>query len=457
MSLSLYGKLYFSFLYPFYESTLRKRKTFDHYRYLKDTQWRSRDELLDIQFGELKKLLEHAYEQVPFYRDSFREVGITPDDIKGHEDLRHLPVIDKNVIRENKERMTARNMRGLTMPKATGGSTGQPLEFEYTRDSYEWRVATRLRGYEWAGCREGEKTGYIWGVAVGNPPWRQRAKERLHHAVLRQKYFNTFEFDDETIADVCRRLKRYGPEVLVAYTTPMYNFAVSVREQGIEPPRVRSVITAAEKVQDFQRKTIEDVFGCKVFNTYGSREFMLIASECEAHSGLHVNVENLFVEIVHDRNNLDPGGPGELLVTDLHNYGMPFIRYNIGDLGVPWTGGECGCGRGLPMIADVEGRLLDTIVTPAGRMVPGEFFPHLAKEFSEIKQFQVVQDELDRLVIKIVPSHPFTGEPLDQFKGEIVDVIGEDIALDIQMVDEIPLTATGKYRVTVSNVWKHER
>jgi phenylacetate-CoA ligase len=455
--LSLYGKLYLSWLYPFYESTLRKRKTFDHYRYLKKSQWYGRDELLEIQFREVKKLLQHAYEQAPFYRQSFQEAGITPGDIKSHDDLRKLPVIDKDVIRANKDQMVAQNFVGQTLPKATGGSTGQPLEFEYTRASYEWRVATRLRGYEWAGCHEGEKVGYIWGAAVGNPPLTQRAKEWFHHALLRQKYFNTFLFDNEAIADVCRSLKRYSPEVLVAYTTPMYNFAVSVREQGIDPPQVRSVITAAEKVQDFQRKTIEEVFGCKVFNTYGSREFMLIASECEAHGGLHVNVENLYVEIVHDDKNLDPNGPGELLVTDLHNYGMPFIRYNIGDLGVPWTNGECACGRGLPMIADVEGRLLDTIITPEGRMVPGEFFPHLAKEFNEIKQFQVIQNEIERLVIKVVPSREFTGTPLEQFKGEITGVIGNGLELDIQMVDEIPLTATGKYRVTISNVWKNER
>jgi phenylacetate-CoA ligase len=453
--LTFYGKLYFSHLYPFYESTLRGRKTFDHYRHLEKTQWYRRDELLELQFHEIKKLLRHAYEQVPFYRSSFQALGATPDDINSLADFSRLPIIDKDVIRENKADMIARDWRGRTLPKSTGGSTGQPLEFEYTRASYEWRVATRMRGYGWAGCYEGEKTGYIWGAAVGDPPFKQRAKEWLHHLVLRQRYFNTFEFDDQVIREVCRNLKRFAPEVIVAYTTPMYNFAVSVREQGIEPPKIRAVVTAAEKVQDFQRKTIEEVFGCKVFNTYGSREFMLIASECEEHTGMHVNVENVCVEIVHDTRTLDPGGPGELIVTDLHNYGMPFIRYNIGDLAVPWSGkGECACGRGLPLIADVEGRLLDTIVTPAGKMVPGEFFPHLAKEYGEIKQFQVIQDDVERLVIKVVPSREFTGEPLQHFKDEIVKVIGADIALDILMVDDIPLTATGKRRVTVSNVWK---
>jgi phenylacetate-CoA ligase len=455
--LSLYGKLYFSFLYPFYESALRQRKTFDHYRYLQKTQRYGRDQLLEIQFGEIKKLLKHAYEQVPYYQRVFRDIGVTPADIESPEDFAKLPFIDKDVIRRHKDDMVARNMLGRTLPKSTGGSTGEPLHFEYTRSSYEWRVATRMRGYEWAGCRDGEKTGYIWGTPIGVPPRTQRVKEWLHHTLLQQRYFDTFRLDDDMVADVCRRLRRFSPDVIVAYTTPIYNFALSVREQGVEPPRIRSVITAAEKVQEYQRRTIEEVFGCEVFNTYGSREFMLIASECEEHSGLHVNVENLCVEIVHEDKKLDRDGPGELVVTDLHNYGMPFIRYKIGDLGIPSKKDRCGCGRGLPMIADVEGRLLDTIVTPAGRMVPGEFFPHLAKEFQEIKQFQVIQDELERLVIKIVPSGDFAGQPLKRFKEEIANVVGEQTTLDVQFVDEIPLTATGKQRVTISNVWESRR
>jgi phenylacetate-CoA ligase len=442
-------------LYPFYESTLKKRKTLEYYEFLKKSQWYGRDQLLDIQFAKIKALLHHAYEHVPFYQRTFQNMGATPHDIDSLEDYSRLPMIDKDTIRTNKDDMVARDHVGRTMSKATGGSTGQPLQFEYTRTSYEWRTATRMRGYEWGGCYEGEKVGLIWGTAIGEPPLKQRAKEWLHHALLRQKYFNAFLFDDRVIDDVCRQLKRFAPEVIVAYTTPMYNFAVSLRDRGIDPPRFRSVITAAEKVQRYQREVIEDAFGCKVFNSYGSREFMLIASECDAHNGLHVNAENLCVEIVHDNPRLDPGGPGELVVTDLHNYGMPFLRYKIGDLGVPSTTNVCGCGRGLPMIDDVEGRLLDMILTPEGRMVPGEFFPHLVKEFSEIKKFQVVQNERDRLVIKIEQESEFSGPPLERFKDEIQKVVGASITLDVQFVDEIPLTATGKYRVTISKLWEN--
>jgi phenylacetate-CoA ligase len=454
--LALYSSIFFS-LYRFYESTLRGRETFDHYDFLQKSQWYPRDQVLELQFAELKKLLQHAYDQVPFYRRIFEDSGLAPEDIKTMADYRHLPLIDKEDIRAHKDEMVARDHLGKTMPKTTGGSTGQPLEFEYTRASYEWRVAARMRGYEWANCRDGEKVGYIWGAAIGTPPLSQRMKEGLHHFLLRQKYFNSFLFDDETIDQVCRELRTFEPQVVVGYTTAVYNFALSVRDRGLRPPKLRTVVTAAEKVQDYQRKVIEEVFGCKVFNTYGSREFMLIGSECEEHTGLHINAENIVAEIVHDGELLGPGGAGELVITDLHNYGMPFIRYKIGDLGVPSEVQSCPCGRGLPLIKDVEGRVLDMIVTRDGRMVPGEFFPHLAKEFAEIKQFQVVQNDLDSLLIKIVEAEDFKGASLDRFKEEVENVVGKDIRFDIEFVDQIPVTATGKSRVTVSNVLSEGR
>lgn len=151
------------------------------------------------------------------------------------------------------------------------------------------------------------------------------------------------------------------------------------------------------------------------------------------------------------------GGPGELVITDLHNYGMPFIRYKIGDIGVPSEIETCPCGRGLPLIKDVEGRLLDMIVTRDGRMVPGEFFPHLAKEFSEIERFQVIQDDLESLVIKIVENREFKGESLERFKREIAGVVGDEVRCEIEVVDQIPVTATGKSRVTISNVLADSR
>ena len=179
---------------------------------------------------------------------------------------------------------------------------------------------------------------------------------------------------------------------------------------------------------------------------------MLIASECEKHDGLHINAENLIVEIVkEDGTYAKEGETGRIIVTDLHNYGMPFIRYEIGDIAV-FTGRKCSCGRGLPVIEDVVGRSLDMIKTPEGKIVPGEFFPHLMKEFKEIIKFQVVQKTLEDLQIKMVTTTELSDGSRRRLDREVRRVLGNKINVSYERVDDIPLTSTGKYRVTISRI-----
>src|SRR5207253_1358560 len=171
------------------------------------------------------------------------------------------------------------------------------------------------------------------------------------------------------------------PEVIVAYTNPLYVFARALAQRRVTPFSPRAIVVGAEKLHGFQRELIEAVFQAPVFETYGSREFMLIAAECDRHAGLHVTADNLVVEVLDDDGRPTPGGEeGNVVVTDLFNYGMPFIRHVIGDRAVAgW--GTCPCGRGLPLLKKVTGRRLDILRTPDGRQIPGEFFPHLLKDF----------------------------------------------------------------------------
>lgn len=439
-------------LIEFYESSIKKIKTVRYRHFLEDSQWWPREKLLEFQWQELKKLLKHSYEQAPYWREIFKNLGIISENIKSYSDFQKLPVIAKEDIRANKEAMIARNYSGKTWTKSTGGSTGVPLELDYTPDSYDWRAAVSKRGYGWAGCEDGIKQAYIWGIAIGKTPILKRIKEGIHHKILRQRYFNCFEFSEKKMAGVLKELNRYRPEIIVGYTNPLYNFTKFVKQNGGIKFMPKAVISAAEKLHEFQRKEIREVFGCEIFNTYGSREFMLIASECEKHKGLHINVENLFVEIIkEDGTPAKAGEMGDIVITDLHNYGMPFIRYRIGDMAIA-SDRACSCGRGLPMMEDVIGRSLDMIKTRDGRLVPGEFFPHLMKEFSEVKQFQVVQDRIDNLLIKIVRNGSFDNGRLRFLQDEIYKVLGRNINIDIQFVNDIQLSKTGKFRVTVSEL-----
>jgi phenylacetate-CoA ligase len=213
-----------------------------------------------------------------------------------------------------------------------------------------------------------------------------------------------------------------------------------------------SIIGAAEALHPFQREVIERAFGAPAFNTYGCREFMLIASECEHRDGLHVNADHLVVETLDTHGQPIHKGSGEIAITDLFNYGMPFIRYVNGDMATHASGKPCPCGRGLPMLASVDGRKLDAIRTPAGHVLPGEFFPHMLKDVPGLTRFQLVQRRLDRLDLSIVRGEAFNDQSLDYIRHEVAKVLGESAELHCHFVDDIPLTRSGKLRVTVSEL-----
>jgi len=447
----MYERFFKSFLFPLYETVIKRRSTLSYLKSLNANQWMSKAALEETQWRDLKLLLAHAYENSPYYRDLFDELKITPEDIESPLDFQNFPICNREDVVANSEKMVADNYKNRTIRKSTGGSTGKPVHFALDQNSYEWRMATTQRGYGWAHCEAGSKTLYIWGVDVGNPTRWQQFKTAIYHRAYNRKMFNCFDFDDEEMLRCIEYINKKKPNGIVAFTSAVYNLAKFIASHKLSVHPVPSVITGAEKLYDHQRELIEDIFGGKVFNTYGCREFMLIAAECEKHEGLHVSMDNLFVEIIKDGKPAAPGESGDVVVTDLHNYGMPFIRYKNGDIAV--QGGEsCSCGRGLPLIKNVDGRKLDEIVATDGKVVSGGFFPHLMKEFKEVEKFQVIQTAKDKLQIKLILNQQFPDSQIETCKEEIWKVLGRDMDIHMDIVPEIPLTPAGKFRVTISKI-----
>ena len=188
----MYKSLFKNILNPFYEGIVKRRDMLKYLSFLEKSQWWPYKKLREFQWKELSKLLEHSYEYVPYWRQQFDSLKFKPMDIKTYEDFCRLAIIGKNDIRNNYNSMRASNYRGKTWKKSTGGSTGQPLHFEYTPQSYDWRVACSKRGYSWAGCEDGTKQAYIWGTAIGKIPKLKKIKESLRYKFLRQKCFNCF-------------------------------------------------------------------------------------------------------------------------------------------------------------------------------------------------------------------------------------------------------------------------
>jgi phenylacetate-CoA ligase len=441
--MTMYSRVLESVLLPAYDQA-RGREYVRRSKLLRDSQWWSPERVRQFQWNELKRLMGHVFNSVPYLQQKYRSLGIELGDLKTWEDFRRLPPLTREEVNEHRTELCSTTYTGKLLPHATGGSSGTPTRFFRTYESYDWRTAAKDRAYAWSGWRLGERSAYLWGAPVGAHSRRELWKTRVFERVHRQLIFNTFSQTDALWRDIYARILKFGPVLVVGYVSSLEHFAAFLKKEQLTVPKLRCVIAAAEPLFPATRAAIEAAFHAPVYNTYGSREFMSIAGECEYRQGLHINAENLVVE-TRDPHSKEPS---EILVTDLHNYGMPFVRYATGDAGTV-SEVSCACGRGLPLLESIEGRLLDSIRTVDGRTVPGEFFPHLLKEVPEFAEYRVEQRTLDHVVISAVLTEALSERSERLLSYEIEKVFGSATRWEVQPVSEIPNLRSGKRRVTV--------
>ncbi len=444
----MYENIYRKYLLPLFETGLKRRQTLKYWDHAEDSQWWSLEGLEVHQFKALQKLIYHAGETCPYYKELFKSKKLDHKNLGSFQKFSNWPLLTRELITQNRESISSKN-KYQRIQKSTGGSSGEPLSFELNMESHERRTAMTHRGYGWAGGAPGTRQLYIWGSHVGELPKWKHWKQELHQRFNNHKIISCFEFTPEKMFEHVETWNKYAPEVIVAYTNPVYEFARFVQENQLDVIPPKSIIVGAEKLYDHQRELIQNVFQAPVFETYGSREFMLIGAECDRHSGLHLSMENLYVEILDDDGNPTPNGEeGNIVITDLYNYAMPFVRYVTGDRAV--AGFEkCTCGRKLPLLKKVIGRQLDILDTPDGRKIPGEFFPHLIKDFPAIKRFQVNQAGVEKINLKIVVTDDFRTNEQNILIKLIRECIGDAVVLELDIVEDIPLNKAGKHRVVV--------
>lgn len=421
---------------------LRGRRYARYRAFLSRSQWWSGDELRAFQWRELRKLLECAFESVPYYRQKYGSAGARLEDIRSWEDFAKLPPLTRAEVNAHGSDLCSTSFRGKLLPHATGGSSGVPTRFYRTFESYDWRTAARDRVYSWAGLNHGERTVYLWGAPLGKVSRKARWQETASELLQRRLVLNTFSQDEQLWMQVHARIMAFQPRTVVGYVSSLQGFSAFLQQKKLPLPPLKGIIAAAEPLLSNDREQIAAGFRAPVFNTYGSREFMSMAGECERHEGLHINAENVLLETA------EPDRPAPIYVTDLHNFGMPFLRYEIGDVGT-LMGTACECGRGLPRLRSVDGRVLDALRTADGRVVPGEFFPHLLKDIPEIREYQVVQRALDRIEIVAIISGPVSERSLAFLQGEIRKAFGGNMLCEIKPVARIPRLQSGKRRVTM--------
>ena len=262
------------------------------------------------------------------------------------------------------------------------------------------------------------------------------------------------DYGEDIDAAVVREIADWKPVLMDGYAEALDFLAHYLKTKGNVDVRPRALMSSAQTLPETSRKLIEEAFGCKVFDKYGSREFSGIAYECEAHTGHHIVGEGYIVEILRDGEPARPGEVGEVVVTDLNNFCLPFIRYRIGDLAVAMDPDfECPCGRGLPLLGSIEGRVQSIIQGTDGRYVPGTFFAHYLKEFDHaIQRFQVVQEREGAMTFRVVKGGRYSDDALQEILATFREYLGSDMQIDVEFVENIDMVRTGKRLASVSRL-----
>lgn len=441
--MSLYAKLYANLLLR--PGSYFRGRTYDaHYRFLLRSQWWSRDELQAFQWAELSKLIRIAASSTPYYQDLFKGIGLQPGDVKSWEDFRRIPILRREDVVQNKERLASTTVaRSGLLPHATGGSSGVPVRFYRTWESFDWRTACTRRAYGWADYAPGEKSLYLWGAPVGKQAFAAKWRTKLANGLMRSVVIPTFAQNDAVWQRVAECYRGLQPKFLIGYASSLFRFSRYVADRGLSLPAPKAVISAAEGLGAKERAFISETLRTPVFNTYGSREFMSIGGECDSHSGMHINAENILVET----ESPEPDEASPLLITDLHNDGTVFLRYFIGDVGT-LSSRKCGCGRALPLLESIQGRTLDTLRLANGRNVTGLFFHHILKDIPEVVSYQVKQLSTSSVEVRAVLSQEVSANSQALFDSEMKKVFG-DTSVAIRRVEELENSRSGKVKVII--------
>jgi phenylacetate-CoA ligase len=422
---------------------------------LRRSQWLSGEELRELQGMKLRRLLRHAYRNVPYYREKFDEAGITPEEIRTVDDLSRVPFLTKSDVRAHLyfDIMSENHAKSDVLKIATSGSTGEPFVCFVDREQLEFRWAATLRSVEWTGYRFGDRQTRLWHQTLGMTGI-QILREKLDALLSRRKFIPAWEMSDATMEQFIRSIESHQPVLLDGYAESFNYLARYLKGRGRLNLNARGIISSAQTLPDGSRKVIEEAFGCKVFDKYGSREFSGIAYECEAHDGHHVVAEGYIVEILRDGRPAKPGEIGEVVITDLNNYCLPFIRYRIGDLAEAMDNSRpCACGRGLPRVGKIEGRVQSIVVGAEGRYIPGAFFAHLLKDYDHvIRQYQIVQEKRGEILFRVVKGGRFSDSALNEIKGVLKQYLGAGMVIHVKIEESIKMIRTGKHLACASTL-----
>ena len=413
--------------------------------FLEDSQWWSAEQIRAFQEKRLRELIAHAYANVPYYRATFDRLRLKPQEMNSSEDLQRLPVLTKDVIRQE----FPDNMVAVNVPKKklflyhSGGSTGEPLAYYLGSRAQSWRFASLLRFWRWAGYELSNR--WVRLDLIAHDKLSRRAMDRFSRCL----FLRLSKMNQDTLQMSVARVRKFCPQVITGYASQVFLLAKYLRDNAIDDIRPKSIITTGDMLFPHYRQLIENQFCCTVYDTYGGNS-MVISGQCDSGT-YHIAAENVIVEFVKGYRPVKPGEVGTVLVTDLSNYGMPFIRFMVGDLAGP-SQEPCKCGRYLPSMSPVVGRDTDIVVTPDGNYLVAYFFGHIFESMMSVDRFQVVQELEDEIEVKLVKNDWFSSQDAEYIKDAIRQAAGEKLKVSLNFTEDIPIPRSGKLRIVVSEI-----
>jgi len=446
---NLYTEVVSNFIFPVHE-WLKKHTTVSVRKAMEKAQWNSAAQIKKIQINRLRDFLVRIRDTVPYYGQVMRECDFDPAAIQDLSDLSQLPFLTKPLIRENTENLKAKGATDLGRFN-TGGSSGEPLIFYIGNERVSHDVAAKWRATRWWDVDIGDPEIVVWGspIELGTQDRIKTVRDKL----LRTSLLPAFEMNEQKLVQFIDDIRSIKPKMLFGYPSALSHIAKFARKRGqcMDDLGIRVAFVTSERLYDEQRATISEIFGCPVANGYGGRDAGFIAHECPSGS-MHITAEDIIVEIVDKEGSVLPHGEaGEIVVTHMATSHFPFVRYKTGDIGVLGAH-QCECGRGLPVLSEIQGRSTDFIIAQDGTVMHGLSLIYILRDLDGVGEFKIVQESLELTRVLVVPREGYGVSCEDEICDGFRQRLGQGVTIDVEVVEQIMPEKSGKFRYVISHV-----
>jgi phenylacetate-CoA ligase len=415
---------------------------------LEETQWWSLGKLQELQSQRLKKLIKHCAEHVPYYQKKFAEYGIIPSQIQTPDDLKKLPILDKETIRQNFDDFISSDFNPKKLrSQSTGGTTGKPLTVLMNEEVYFYQKAIQTLHRSWGNFKYGEDwLGVLAGYKVV-PVSRKTPPFWIINYYGKQIHFSSYHLNYDFLSFYVKKIKEMKIKYLMGYASAIGFLANYVNSIGEYIP-LEAVFLSSEPLLDWQKNAIKKAFNCKIFDYYGQAECVISAINCDKSDSLHQNMEVGLLEL----GNINSGNSKHRIIgTSLVNFSFPIIRYDLGDVTSSIIY-QCECGREHIKIQPIETRVEDFIITPNGSTIPAPALTLPYHNINGIILSQIIQRKVDTILVKVVKDNRFNNREKEKFISKFKECVGENMKINIEEVGEIPRTKNGKFRFVISEI-----